>query len=209
MQHCGNETLQRFLENLITELKRNDDIVKTDDIPFVVSSLYQRFRDKSGCIIDLLGDLKKYSDYNIIIESPSNNYDGICDIKIYLYRNEIDFVYDEQDYHYVIEISIDERMWGYCQCEPGDKDYREDKQCCGHGCDWSAPSFTIYKVLELETHSWRGDEHDFWDFEDKFYESESELKEQKINIEKELEIKQIEERMKADEQRLKELMEGK
>lgn len=62
--------------------------------------------------------------------------------------------------------------------------------------------------MDVYQHTWDGDEHDFWDFEDDFYKSEFDLEEQKKKRDREYEIKQIQKRMKADEQRLKELTEN-
>lgn len=208
MQNCGNDTLQKFLEDVITEV-RNTDVVTSDDVTFIIAGLFQRFSKADRCsIIDFIRDLEKYSDYVIHIEKSTNEYNGICDIEVQpCVYSETDFM-DYPEYHYRIEITSDERMWGYCECSPDDKDFREDKGCCGHGCDWYAPSFKLHKIIEVENYKWNGDEHDFWDFEDTFYKSESELEEQKKKSDKEYEIKQIKERMKVDEQRLKELMEN-
>ena len=209
MQNCGNDTLQKFLEDVITELRKTD-VITSSDVTFIIAGLFQRFSKADRCsIIDFIHDLEKYSDYVIHIEKPTNEYNGICDIEVQpcTYGNGLED-YDEPNHRYKIEITSDERMGGYCECEPDDKDFREDKGCCGHGCDWYAPSFTLHKIIEVENYKWSGDEHDFWDFEDAFYKSESDLEEQKKKSDKEYEIKQIQERMKADEQRLKELMEN-
>jgi hypothetical protein len=41
------------------------------------------------------------------------------------------------------------------------KDYREDKHCCGHGCDCTFCSFALYKVMHVGGDVWEGDEHDY------------------------------------------------
>lgn len=211
MQNCGNETLQSFVEKLVETITDCDNgydedvIVKKDMIPFVVSSLWQSFRAEPSTFKEFIKDLEKYAEYQIHIIRPTNDYYGICDLQIYLYDSWSNIT---QDFSYQIQVYYDPRDLGYCECTLDMKDYREDKHCCGHGCDWWAPSFSLHKVMDVYQHTWDGDEHDFWDFEDDFYKSEFDLEEQKKKLDREYEIKQIQERMKADEQRLKELMEN-
>ena len=54
-------------------------------------------------------------------------------------------------------------------------------------------------------HSWDGDEHDYWDFEDDFYKDDKELAEQEEKRHKELEIKELKARIEADSKKLAEL----
>lgn len=211
MQTCNNKILDKLLNSIVTELKRNDDIVKPNRIPFTVAALWQCFRAESETFKELISDLESYPDYGIIVENSQNDYNGICDIKIILCEY-IDcgedygmYDYNYADYHYVINIEDDERMWGYCECTPDMEDYREDKKCCGHGCDWDAPSFKLHKVYEVVKHSWSGDEHAYWEFEDKFYMSESELNEQNEREMREYEIKRLKETVEDAQKRLREL----
>ena len=74
---------------------------------------------------------------------------------------------------------MDERHWGFCQCSAGDEDYDERHSCCGHDCDWTAPAYSIEKVIDLGRKEWEGDEHDYWDFEDKFYNIDEKEKQEK------------------------------
>lgn len=209
MQKCGNETLQKFIERLVETVTDCDNghdedvIVKKNMLPFVVSSLWQSFRAESSTFNGFIKDLEEYSEYHINIIRPTNDYCGICDFQIYLCDS---WSSNEPGSSYRISIFYDQRDWGYCDCTPDMKDYREDKDCCGHGCDWWAPGFSLHKVMDVYEYTWNGDEHDFWDFEDDFYKSESELDEKRRNSEREYEIKEIQERIRADEQRLKELM---
>lgn len=101
--------------------------------------------------------------------------------------------------------SYDERNWGYCQCSPGDPDYREDKHCCGHGCDWEAPSVEVRKSFLVSNHSWSGDEHDYWDFEDKFYADDKEENKKKLLAEREYKIKNLKETIENAQKELKKL----
>lgn len=209
MQNCGNKTLQSFIEKLVDTITNYDNgydedvIVKKDMIPFVVSSLWQSFRTEPNILNEFIKDLEKYSEYQIHIIRPTDDYYGICDFQIYLRDSWSD---NDPGFSYRISIFYDQRDWGYCECTPDMKDYREDKDCCGHGCDWWASGFSLHKVMDVYEYTWNGDEHDFWDFEDDFYKSEYELDEKRRNSEREYKIKEIRERIKVDERRLKELM---
>ena len=209
MQSCDNKTLDKFLKHLIEEFERDDSVVNSKNIPFVISVLWQKFSYADKCeIADFIDDLEKYADYIISINKPQNDYSGICDIEISLLKYIKDDYddYDSPNNNYIINIEYDERLWGYCQCSPEDEDYREDKHCCGHGCDWLAPHLTLNKVFVVASHNWTGDEHDFWNFEDNFYKSELELNEQNKKIEKEKEIQRLNELIEDSKKRLKELM---
>ena len=66
MKKLQNNTLQKFLDNVITELKRhNDDRQLYDidiqelDIPFIVSSLWQSFNNNPGKYKEFISDLEK------------------------------------------------------------------------------------------------------------------------------------------------------
>ena len=85
------------------------------------------------------------------------------------------------------------------------RDYREDKQCCGHGCDAAFCEFSLYKVLHIASGSWEGDEHDYWEFEDEFYLSDKELSDKKEKEDREREIEVLRNRIEADQKRLAEL----
>lgn len=98
-------------------------------------------------------------------------------------------------YEYEINFSYVERYWGYCECEPGDEDYREDHQCCGRICDWDAPVVSISRCYKYDSGEWEGDEHDYWDFEDSFYKDSVEEKARKEEEERKLRIKQLEEQI--------------
>lgn len=209
MQSCNNKILDKFLKHLIEEFERDDSVVGNKNIPFVISVLWQKFSWADKCELDeFINDLEKYADYIISVTKPQNDYNGICDIEISLLKY-IEGDYDDYDcpnYNYSINIGYDERLWGYCQCSPEDEDYREDKDCCGHGCDWCAPCLTLNKIYLVTSYDWNGDAHDFWDFEDNFYKSELELNEQNEKIKKEEEIQRLNELIKDSKKKLKELM---
>lgn len=89
------------------------------------------------------------------------------------------------------------------------KDYREDKHCCGYGCDWWAPAFEIRKSYIMGRHSWDGDEHDYWDFEDDFYKDDKELADKKAEEDRLIKIKELKNQIETASKKLAELEGGK
>lgn len=215
MEKLQNKTLQRFIDIFIKELKReNEDRechdIKKLNIPFILSSLYQSFLNNPDLYKEFVSDLEMYLDYNITIDNPKNEYDGIIDADINLvrYKDGIESFqdYDMPNYDYRLCFSYDERYWGYCECTPDMKDYREDKKCCGHGCDASFCSFSLHKINNIVSDSWHGDEHDYWDFEDEFYMNDKEFADKKSKEETERKIRELQERISADSKKLAELI---
>ena len=214
MQKLQNNTLQKFLDNVITELKRSNDDrqlydidIQEFDIPFIISSLWQSFNNNPDKYIEFISDLEKWSDYNVNIDESRNDYNGIIDVTVVLVdinnSEDLDILYS--DYHYRFEFSYDTRDYGYCECTPDMPDYREDKHCCGHGCDWEAPSVEVRKSFLVSNHSWHGDEHDYWDFEDKFYADDKEENEKKLLAERECKIRNLKETIENAQKELKKL----
>lgn len=215
MQKLENYTLQKFLDKLIEYLKREKEYsrLKNDqlDIPFIVSAMYQSFKNNTEKYEDFIADLNKYSDYGLYVEDSQNDYNGLIDIGITLVRyindvNDPTFTdYDNPDYDYKFTLTYDERHYAYCECTPDMEDYREDKQCCGHGCDATFCSFSLHKILNVTTDEWHGDEHDYWDFEDEFYASDKELEEKKSKEDKERKIRNLKETIEEATKKLAEL----
>ena len=216
MKRLENNILQTFLERFIEGLKsevgcnnlKNDQL----DIPFIISSLYQSFESHIDVFKDFIQDLYLFPDYNISILDSQNDYNGLIDVEI----NLVKYPDDEEDeqwymdshnpnYDYKLCFTYDTRDYGYCQCTPDMPDYREDKQCCGHGCDAAFCKFSLHKVLHIASGSWEGDEHDYWDFEDEFYLSDKELANKKEKEDREREIEELKNRIEADQKRLAEL----
>lgn len=183
MKYSDNTVIQEFIEQLVDALKYENECKESYDekfnIPFLVSVLWQDLMDNCECYNEFCSDLRDYDNHYIIIED--DNY-LICKVNVFLYNENWECV-EESEFKYEIVFGYDERHWGYCKCSPGDKDYRKDKHCCGHGCDWDAPWIMVRKSFLVSEHSWSGDEHDFWDFEDKFY---ANLKETIENAQREL-----------------------
>lgn len=217
MQKLENDILQKFLDIFIQEMKKeNDDRNRIElsdiNIPFVLSSLYQSFSNDIHKYKEFIQDLKDYPDYNIVIEESKNDYNGIIDVSINLVRESeqydcnayiIDCIYP--DYSYLIVFTYEDRDYGYCQCTSDMPDYREDKHCCGHGCDASFCSFSLHKVLNIVSDSWNGDEYDYWEFEDEFYASDKELADKKAEEDKIRMIEELKNRIEADQKKLAEL----
>ena len=167
--------------------------------------MWQDLVNNDGWYNEFCSDLKNCDNYDIVI--GEDNY-CICKVNVFLYNeteNDNWKYAEEADFRYEITFSYDERNWGYCECKPGDSDYREDKHCCGHGCDWEAPSVEVRKSFLVSIHSWSGDEHDYWNFEDKFYENDNEENQKKLLAEREYKIKNLKETIENAQKELKKL----
>ena len=216
MKNLQNDTLQNFLDKVVDELKREKEYnrLKNDqlDIPFIISSIYQSFKNNTDRYKDFIEDLDKYSDYGLYIEDSQNDYNGLVDIGITLvkYINDANYPefteYDNPDYDYKFTLTYDERNWGYCECTPDMSDYREDKHCCGHGCDSSFCSFELHKIVHVIKDTWHGDEHDYWEFEDEFYASDKELSDKKAEEDRLRKIEELKNQIGTASKKLKELM---
>lgn len=214
MLKLQNGTLQNFLDRLADELKSEnenreyenlseDDKYQILNIPFLISSLWEAFRAESNTYSDFIKCLNESYDYQIRITEPDNDYYGICKAIVIFSTSGTKWI--SEVYQYEIDFLYDPRDWGYCECTPDMTDYREDKHCCGHGCDWWAPAFEIRKSYIMGRHSWNGDEHDYWDFEDEFYADDKELADKKAEEDKARMIKELKSRIEADSKKLAEL----
>lgn len=211
MPKLKNNTLQKFLENLIKELKDKNKKVSGDewhgiDIPFVISSLRQDFQNNILGYNSFVEDLNAYPNYSITVTDSQNKYNGIIDVEVNLVKfiecGDNDFPDSESpNYSYKLCFSNEERNYGYCLCTPDMLDYREDKQCCGHRCDAEFCICSLYKVVHIATAKWNSDEHDYWEFEDKFW------KEEKGDEVQKKEILDLKRRIEIDQKRLAELEE--
>lgn len=217
MQKLENSTLQKLIDEIVEALKYEKErgVLKNDqlDIPFIISALYQSFKNKTDKYENLINDLSRYCDYNIEITESKNDYNGIIDVGINLVKWEevneygdacID-TYECPDYDYEIRFTYDERDWGYCECTPDMPDYREDKQCCGHGCDATFCEFELFKVTKIIRDSWHSDEHAYWEFEDDFYADDEELADKKSEEDKAKMIKILKETIEEATKKLAEL----
>ena len=213
MNKLQNKTLNKFLYKFVEELKEENEDRKENvklNIPFIISTLYQSFYEREKENDDkyksFILDLEEFPDYEISIRKSSNDYNGIIDVLINLYKyNKPYGDYRTTNYSYIFCFSYDERNYGYCYCTPDMKDYREDKKCCGHGCDADFCEFSLNKILKIVGGSWNGDEHDYWEFEDKFYEIDKELADKKVEEDKERMIRELKNNIESDRKKLCEL----
>lgn len=196
------DTEKRLINKIIEELEFNE----IKNVAFIVAPLFQSL----GKYCDILEDLKNHDEWYVRYNKDETDGYTNGSITIDLYKNKSNLSEDEEDdydfpecYTYNIEFQYDARPWGFCECSENDLDYDKRYDCCGHGCDWSAPSFSITKTMELGGYSWNGDAHDFWNFEDKFNNiDEVEKKE----LEKQAEIKRLKKQIECYNYKLNEIL---
>jgi hypothetical protein len=138
---------------------------------------YETMLQNEEMLRPLLDDLEHWR--LDIIFRETNEY-GYGKYELYLWDYEGEepdedddshYGYDQKSptYRYEIELERDERYWGYCECTPGDNGYDEKHKCCGNGCDWVAPAFTLRKIEE-RSGSFKGQARDIWKLEEKWEE---------------------------------------
>ena len=196
-----NNVKEDLIKRIVDELKRvNEDKEyrgeRELDIPFMIAPLSQSLEQFDS----LIKDLEEHTYYGVTyIEPEQENYYSNGAIEITLEKNDNELSEDEKhikehdeysyfptDYSYKINFGTDERYWGFCQCSEGEEDYDERQSYYGHDCDQTAPEKKKKKVIDLGRKNWEGDEHDYWNFEDKFYnvnekEKQEQQKQAKIN----------------------------
>ena len=151
-----------LISKIIEELKSEE----VKDIASIIAPFYKGLEGEQ--FKEFLQDLEKNDFWVRYNKSKKDEYTN-GNIIIQLQLNEAD-EYNNYwlNYNYEITFDFDGRNWGYCQCEDNDKDYDARYKCCGHGCDWNAPSFSLIKHINIGQASWQGDEHALWNFQDKF-----------------------------------------
>jgi hypothetical protein len=191
----------RFLNEVVNCLKEeNEQRERHLKIPFLIAPLANAVDKKEfKCF---LNDLVNYEDYVIYYEKDTTG--GYTNGSILIYLRKCADI-ESPNFNYKIEFGLEERNWGYCECSEDDKDYRADKGCCGHGCDWTAPTIVLYKVETIFDYQYMGYEHDYWDFEDKFYLLETEVRAKKELREKEDRITYLKETINKMKMELAEL----
>jgi hypothetical protein len=88
--------------------------------------------------------------------------------------------WSQGNYTYSIQLLYDERYWGYCQCTPEDEGYDPVMNCCGNGCDWTAPRISAVKTIRLAFASFDGSEKDLWKLEEDWKQEYEEVEEDKV-----------------------------
>jgi hypothetical protein len=172
--------LNRFFEQLKTVLIEAEKEHKGFDACGYFETMLQH-ADKLTPIIQ---DAEQY-DLDIRYE-PESDEDYNSAGKLYVYvlkRDETDFWFERYlNYHYVINLSFDERYWGYCECKPGDEGYDPAHDCCGMGCDWVAPSVSVSKVEGVAHFSFDGYERDMWALRAKWIGSQDDYRRKQIEV---------------------------
>ena len=196
MKELKNKTLQHFLADLNEELKEQNQLDGKYDIPFMLAPLYSDICNNETNYKEFEEMLSKY-EYSLYTEPIDERR---CHVIVYFC--------EVQDTSIEIEFGYDEEYMSYCDCKPGDPDYREDKHCCGHGCNWDRPTFILRKRSRLVNECWYGDEHDYWDFEDMYYKKEKEEATKKLIQTKKREIEYWKDVIKNAENKLEELENG-
>lgn len=195
---------EKFIRDLINELNdiNERELIYHDknplDICYIVSVIDQQIENCK----DFMENISKNKYYiNGYDEDHSQGYTQ-GRIRILIEKldeeKESEYMFDAYyDYCYYIEFLYDERLWGYCQCTSDMPGYNKEHDCCGNGCDWTAPAFRIEKSISLGGGKWRGSESDYWKYEEQFNQNEEnknkEVKEYEKKKQKEYLEKQIEE----------------
>lgn len=163
---------EQFFDQIIHTFQLSSDIF---NLPFITSSLYQILSSPTSEVSNFIFDINKYK-IDIKIEDTNDDYE-VAIVKIFLYdkQNKI-----EINHYYQMHFILDTRYNNYCQCTSDMEGYREDKQCCGYDCDATFCTCYIDRIESICFHRWNGCEHDYWDYEDKFYETYPELKKQEL-----------------------------
>ena len=188
---------EKFIRDLISELNDiNENRITYEnkhliDVCRVISVIDQQLENCK----EFLDDITDHA-YHINGYEESNGFTHPR-IRIFIEKNDsekdheyIEY-YDQHNYCYYIEFTNDERYSGYCECTPNDSGYNEKYGCCGRGCDWVAPAFSLEKSINLGGRVWKGQERDYWKYKDKFNRNEQnkndevekyQLEEQRKNI---------------------------
>lgn len=146
-------------------------------------SYYQTLLQNKKELQPLITDYENWN-FNIQHEKDHDGYSN-GKFEIWLYRYETgeleseDYVHEEYpNYHYELNLTFEERYWGYCMCSSEDDGYNAEHACCGNGCDWIAPSFDLYKIENISHSSFNGVEKDLWKIEEEWGEHLVEHKEE-------------------------------
>lgn len=183
MSEVKKKLINEIVEELNNENKRRIEDNKTPlDVCYMVSVLDQQIENCKEFMQDISTNkfiVNGYEEDNtggytngkltVLIEKPDK-------------EKESEYIIDAYyNYIYEIEFGFDNRYWGYCECSPNDEGYNPVHKCCGNGCDWSAPAFSVHKIETLGSYSWCGLEKDYWEYEKKFNED---INNKNIEVEK-------------------------
>jgi len=165
---------EKFIRDLIDELnKENEQRIDNNKNPINICYVVSVVEQQLDNCKDFLDDITEHTYYINGFEKDPEDYYTNGKVRILIEKPDLEkesqYMVDAfYDYCYYIEFTEDERNWGYCQCSPNNPDYNEKHDCCGHGCDWTAPAFRLEKVISLGSGKWDGDASDYWEYEDNF-----------------------------------------
>lgn len=197
---CVVEYINELNKGLIRD---NKNLIDVCFIAAIIDQQYEKF-------VSMVSDL---SDKKVDIRyHRSKHFSKFGSITIHPFKPDSEIVEDSTpwrerflDYHYEIEIFMDERDWGYCQCKSSDPGYNEKYFCCGNGCDWSAPAMRVQKIFDLGVAVWDGFEKDYWAYKEQFETDEANRNAELEEMKRQDEIDSIVRRMNELKIRLDEL----
>lgn len=146
-------------------------------------------KDRFQVIVD---EGEKYDFYIVLTRRDDADDYGMNNVKVYLQNDIDDFTSGGANYHYQIILEHDERLCGYCECEPDTSMYNEQHRCCGMGCDWVAPMVSVCKIETIGRYAYDGYEKDMWKLQEDWSSKMSSVEEKKkqdrlIRIQQEIE----------------------
>lgn len=112
-------------------------------------------QDKLQELIDLC---EKHEFGFYYYEPEEDEYYGQGQINVWF---DGDFGDKLPEFNYKLNLSWDQRHWGYCECEPTDKFYNPEHKCCGMGCDASFAEITLVKSKDT-VFSFNSQKRDLW-----------------------------------------------
>jgi len=166
-----SSTKENFIRNLINELNsENKNRINNNkeliDVCYIISVIDQQIENCKEFIDDITTHTYHIESYD---QDYSEGYtNGRIKILIEKPNNENEYAIGYYNYFYYMEFLYDERPLGYCDCEYEDEGYNEKYECCGYSCNFTAPSFRIEKITDLNYCTWNGSESDYWEYKEKF-----------------------------------------
>ena len=131
--------MKKFLNELKEAMRRVD----IKDYGFKLASINQQITDDK--YEEFQEDIKNH-DYCI----TCNEYEASV------------FLYPSEEFCYRIRFATED-VWGdYCQCQPTDKEYNDEYECCGDHCDFLNSSFQLLKVFPMGYSSYQGKAKELW-----------------------------------------------
>lgn len=188
----------KFFKLLINEVEELNDKRKAKDklnTAFLIAPLAQDINYHFEKYADFAEDLRYLT--LVCVEVMSNDYKDQVKANIY--------IDEEEKYYYEIVFNSDTAYLGYCECIKTDKGYREDKKCCGYNCDWDYPTVEVRKVQIVSKHDWEGTQHEYWNFEDEFFDKNDKAKRERIKKESKIRIEFLQNEIKRMQDELKEI----